>query len=594
MMILRKPRYTVSIVNQLMFLMLLLGVIALSAMSISNWIANDTKGSAYTINQLGTLRMKSYQLLSFIPLTTDNVIYLSQFDSALNDPESGKKLNHYQLVEQYKTIQSIWYNSLSGKLKTAKQIAEVRPDVIAFVNLIDQLVHAVDQYTEQQIIKIVFVQKVFIALIIIFLILLIIYLRYRLLQPWKRLVNMAIAIANRNFNIRYQNQKNQDDEFGILGLAFNHMSKDISMHYASLEQRVNEKTIELQKKNEIVTFLYNAIQKLHTTTPICERFLSILQQLEKLIPLTNFKVCLYEAGDQTISYQFQYGIEHPPTYCQYPSCSVCLKQISKTAKTTHQHYWYLENNNKKYGMISAIQTDDLVLSDEHNRLIARLFEQMTMALVLEQQLEYQKQLALMQERSAIARELHDSIAQSLSCLKLQISCLKLNNESLSAEGHRLLEEMRRETNMAYSQLRELLTTFRLNMNKMGLYASLQSTVDEFSKKLGFTIKLNYQIPLNILDSHQAIHLLQISREALNNIYKHAHATHVELSLTNKLDQILLIIKDNGIGMPESWYKTEHYGVIIMKDRTEHLHGQFSIESKPNQGTVICVIFKPQS
>lgn len=151
-------------------------------------------------------------------------------------------------------------------------------------------------------------------------------------------------------------------------------------------------------------------------------------------------------------------------------------------------------------------------------------EQLTSVLAIERQVDHQQQLMLMEERAAIARELHDSIAQSLSCLKMQIACLQMQGETLSSASQALVQQMREELNGAYRQLRELLTTFRLQLTEPGLLAALQSTVAEFNPKLGLTIHLDYQLGPRTVPAYQAIHLLQIAREALSNILKHAAAS----------------------------------------------------------------------
>jgi two-component system nitrate/nitrite sensor histidine kinase NarX len=97
-----------------------------------------------------------------------------------------------------------------------------------------------------------------------------------------------------------------------------------------------------------------------------------------------------------------------------------------------------------------------------------LMEQFTSTLALERQSEHQQQTLLIAERTAISAELHDSLAQSLSCLKIQISCLQMQSQETSESNRRLMQQMREELNTAYRQLRELLTTFRLSVAEPGL------------------------------------------------------------------------------------------------------------------------------
>lgn len=582
--------HTVSIVNRLTLFMLFLGIIALSALSTSAGIANDTQGSAGTINQLGLLRMKSYQLLSMVPLSTNQYRYLELFKP--NDEDQQQLLERYELWDDFLAIQAQWNNSLADTIKSAQHIADIKHDIADFVAKIDHLVYKIDQKTERQITIITQIQFAFIGIILLCLLAQIYYLRRHLLKPWQQLITLANAISKHDFSYRFQQKRN--DEFGVLGQAFNCMADEIHSHYTQLEQRVHEKTIELQHKNATVTFLYNAIKQLNTQQPVCERFLSILHKLEALTPLTHFQIRFYESDDHSQYHLFGYAQKQQQSYCQNKYCSACVIPSEKTGGNVHHRHWYLQDHDKKYGMVIATQPNKQHLTPEQEKLVSTLIEQMTRTLILERQVEYQKQFLLMQERSAIARELHDSIAQSLSCLKMQLSCLQRKNNIGDDENQQLLNDMRREVNVAYSQLRELLTTFRLQIDNTGFLANLKNLLAEFNQKLGFDIEFIYQLSLQAITSHQTIHLLQIIREALNNIYKHAQATHVTVKLSHQAENIELTIQDNGIGLPNSWHKDDHYGLIIMQDRTELLQGDFSINSQPNNGTTIMITFLEQS
>ncbi len=108
----------------------------------------------------------------------------------------------------------------------------------------------------------------------------------------------------------------------------------------------------------------------------------------------------------------------------------------------------------------------------------------------------------MEERATIARELHDSIAQSLSCMKMQVSCLQMQDEGMPESSKQLLSQIRNELNTSWVQLRELLTTFRLQLTEPGLRPALESSCQEFSARLGFPVKLDYQLPPRFVPSHR--------------------------------------------------------------------------------------------
>ncbi|OCG21023.1 hypothetical protein A9G11_08785 [Gilliamella sp. wkB108] len=587
----KKVSKNASIINRLTLLMLFLGTLALVALSMSIQIANDTKGSAYMINQLGLLRMKNYQILAMVPLNQQDDYRLNLFTDIPSSEQYLALFKRYDLLDEYNQLQEEWINQITPKIQQAQKIDDIKNDIDSYVTRINHLVHKIDQKTESQIQSISRLQQLFIVIIVLFLIIQIYYLRCYLLAPWRKLIDMANAISQHDFSKRF-NIRAKKNEFDLLGQAFNKMSEQIESQYLILEERVAEKTAALQQTNKIVSFQYQATKQLHTPEPLCERFLIILRELEELVPLTQFQIRFYESDDLEHYQQISYDNQQKLPYCQNPKCNACLISSKPHKKNSFQRYWYLQDNGEKYGILFAIQPTDIVLSNEQENLITGLIEQMTTAMMLDRQIEQQKQYLLMKERSAMARELHDSIAQSLSCLKIHISCLQMQADLTSQNSIDLLTTMRKEVNITYSQLRELITSFRLRLNQTGFYASLIELIEEFNQKLQFNIQLEYLLPLNIINSKYAFHLLQFIREALNNIYKHAQASHTRISLTIDDNQIISVcIEDNGVGLPNDIKQDNHYGLIIMRDRVEILNGNLTINSQPHQGTQIMVTFK---
>ncbi|MCX8574216.1 MULTISPECIES: nitrate/nitrite two-component system sensor histidine kinase NarX [unclassified Gilliamella] len=586
-----KTRYHASIINRLSLLMCFLGTIALIALSLSIQVANDTKGSAYMINQLGLIRMKSYQLLSMVPLNKHDNGRLNIFSEITSSKQQLALFERYDLIDEFNELHNKWRTEIAIKIAQAKNIDEIKTDIDQFVIKTNYLVHKIDQKTENQIHYISRLQQLFIIIIVVFLIAQIYYLRRYLLAPWRKLINMAQAISKHNFSERFP-LRSRKNEFDLLGLALNNMSDQIESQYLILEERVAEKTAELQQTNNIISFQYHATKQLHTSKPLCERFLMILRQLEELVPLTQFQIRFYESENPEHYQQISYDNEQKLPFCQNPHCCACLTESKHSQQHGFQRYWYLQDNGEKYGILFAIQPTDVTLSDEQENLITGLIEQMSTAMMLDRQIEQQKQYLLMKERSAMARELHDSIAQSLSCLKIHLSCLQMQSDLTSQSSIDLLATMRKEVNITYSQLRELITSFRLRLNQTGFYASLMEMIEEFNQKLKFNIQLEYQLPLNIIKSKHAFHLLQFIREALNNVYKHAQASHVIIALTIDDNQIITVsVSDNGIGFQTDVKQDNHYGMVIMRDRAEILNGNLTINTEPQKGTQVMVIFK---
>jgi two-component system nitrate/nitrite sensor histidine kinase NarX len=153
--------------------------------------------------------------------------------------------------------------------------------------------------------------------------------------------------------------------------------------------------------------------------------------------------------------------------------------------------------------------------------------------------------------------------------------------------------MRNELNTSWMQLRELLTTFRLQLTEPGLRPALEASCEEYSARFGFPVQLDYQLPPRFVPSHQAIHALQIAREALSNALKHSEATEVTVSVTHNGNQVRLTVTDNGRGVPDHAERNNHYGLIIMRDRAQSLRGDCQVRRRDAGGTEVVVSFIPE-
>ena len=218
-----------------------------------------------------------------------------------------------------------------------------------------------------------------------------------------------------------------------------------------------------------------------------------------------------------------------------------------------------------------------------HQLLQSVTNQIATGLHLRQQTAQNRRYTLANERTVIARELHDSLAQALSYLKFQVTRLqKMRAKEASDEQiEGVVDELKTGLNSAYRQLRELLTTFRLKIDDEGLKSAFEKTVIQLNERAEDKIKfeLNYNIGNVPLTPNEEIHLMQIAREATQNVLHHSKATEAKISIFADHDNnIHLSIEDNGIGIPDSPEKLNHYGLAIMQERSKHLSGDISIEA----------------
>lgn len=218
-------------------------------------------------------------------------------------------------------------------------------------------------------------------------------------------------------------------------------------------------------------------------------------------------------------------------------------------------------------------------------------------------LQYQeglsRRLMLFEERSIIARELHDSLAQSLSYMKMQVARIsKLFDRNAPEEKIREgLEDLQQGLDAAYKHLRELLTTFRLKLDVPTLYLALKTTIDECDNmKEDISVVLNFGLGHCPLSPNEDIHVLQIIREAITNAVKHSKANLIELVCEHgDSNKVIFKVVDNGIGIPDNPYKDHHYGLSIMQERADLLHGTLDIgPSSEHAGTTVALTFTPEA
>jgi two-component system nitrate/nitrite sensor histidine kinase NarX len=227
-----------------------------------------------------------------------------------------------------------------------------------------------------------------------------------------------------------------------------------------------------------------------------------------------------------------------------------------------------------------------------HRVLASLAGQLGSALKISQRQREGRRLVLLEERGILARELHDSLAQSLSYLKIQAARLAAALDAENGDqARRVLGELREGINSAYRQLRELLTTFRLKMDDRGLHGALEATVDELRRRSATEISLDNQLPASLLSPNEEIHVLQIVREALSNVVRHAGAAHAWVRLVLAPGGVEVEIADDGRGVEGGGQRAGHYGVSIMRERASTLDGKLSIEARPGGGTRVWLGFR---
>jgi len=190
----------------------------------------------------------------------------------------------------------------------------------------------------------------------------------------------------------------------------------------------------------------------------------------------------------------------------------------------------------------------------------------------------------------------------LSYMKLQIARLQLEigrSCAACAPAGAVLDisgEIKTGLDSAYRHLRELLSAFRTSMPPGGLQQALLEVVDELSARAGTEIGLDYRLGDLPLSVNEEFHLLQIAREALTNVVRHARAEHALIRLERDEDgEVRVLVEDDGRGIPPDSGGEGHHGMSIMRERARQLGGSLDVdEGAGGTGTCVEVRFRPRS
>ena len=196
-----------------------------------------------------------------------------------------------------------------------------------------------------------------------------------------------------------------------------------------------------------------------------------------------------------------------------------------------------------------------------------------------------------EERTYIAREIHDEFGQALTAIKMDLAWVA---KQLPPQQTALLKKTSDMTGMVDSTIqlvRRVASELRPGMlDDLGLAAALEWQAGEFQNRTGIKCKLDVPEDVSMLTLEQATGLFRIFQEALTNIGRHAQATRVNITLKEQPDRIYLLIRDNGIGMSENEINVPRsLGLIGMQERVRALGGTLVIKGTLGKGTTIRAI-----
>lgn len=242
------------------------------------------------------------------------------------------------------------------------------------------------------------------------------------------------------------------------------------------------------------------------------------------------------------------------------------------------------------GAVLVSSQDSQGFSQQHLNLIQNVANQLTIVIESTNRITELEYRAMMQERSRLAREIHDGLAQTLGYLKLQAAQLK--NTLARQDFERLqgaFSHYYETLSVAYQDARYAIDGLRLGLSENGLSGWLEESVIYFREISGLPVTLRRMEGKPELASEVHAQLMRIVQEAFSNIHKHAHASQVWIDYFEQDRDLWLLIQDNGAGFaPEDISGSTHHGLNGMRERADLIGADFQVISRPGEGTTIRV------
>jgi signal transduction histidine kinase len=189
-----------------------------------------------------------------------------------------------------------------------------------------------------------------------------------------------------------------------------------------------------------------------------------------------------------------------------------------------------------------------------------------------------------QERTAIARDIHDQLGQALTALKLDIGWLSRRVQDASQAER--LREMGRSTDEVIRTVQRIATELRSALlDEVGLEAAIESEIEEFQIRTGVCSVLDATIGDICLERHLATTIFRVFQEALTNVARHASAKELQVTLRLEHGNVVLEVADDGVGIPDVGPRS-NLGILGMRERARQHGGDCTVRRRDPKGTLV--------
>ena len=627
------PLGTRSLAFRLNAIVIVSMFIALSSIGVTLFLSWQLEGSAAAINDAGSLRMRTYHLGLLLEehlQQRQSLSIINQeitlINSTLTDLQRGDPSRPLALprtipvAQQLVVVNQQWQQQLRPAVEQLLNasspqqhilLQQTRPLLDSYVAQIQQLVTLIEANNASNTLTLRFLQMLLIFMALVGTIAFAYSLFLMIIRPLLRLNEGMARMSAKDFSVKLTIES--QDEFGELANGFNSMAEELKDLYITLEQRVADKTEKLAQQNHELGLLYENSAMLQETNEdiegLCRGFLERVMRFfqadggsvrirgdanrrvfmvvhagisQKLIATesvldSDMGFCGEVLCDKTAISETVATIE-----AQHPECGQCTEEGFKVVSA-----FQIQAHGKVLGFFNLQFRQERIFTSTEKRLIDTLGQHLGVAIEAQDIKNREREMAIFQERNLVAQGLHDSIAQGLNFLNLQVQMME---DSLArqdmAQVHDIVPLLRAGVQESYEDVRELLNNFRVKLGSLDLAEALKMTIEKFQRQTQIPVNFVQQGQGHLRSAEQQLQIVFILQEALSNIRKHAHAQQVTVTLSNDHD-LALTITDDGIGFDLNQVASEkegHVGLNIMRERAARLGGLLTFDAQQGKGT----------
>lgn len=402
---------------------------------------------------------------------------------------------------------------------------------------------------------------------------------------------------------------------GVIGVALD--TTDQVKAFQMLEQRVDERTHEIERRRLVAEGLREIVATINSNQPL-ETILSfIVSQASHLLQANSVGMFLRKEDD-TLRFQAASGWD-----TDLQKNMVIQIGQGPVGQAVEQRQLITAANEKRSQMAQKPEIghelapdfiDEIAIplivkgealgairltylkpdhyTNEENALALTIADQVRLAIENSHLRGQAEKLAVINERSRLARDLHDSVAQSIYSMTLMAEAARRMQDAGDLEPSRnSLTHLGQTAQQALKEIRLLVYELRPDiLEREGLIGALQHRLDAVEGRAGIETRLYCDEPLNLPFRVEEA-LYWTAQEALNNALKHASASRVQVTIHVRPEIITLEIEDNGQGFDlENLPDRGGMGLTNMRERAKRLNGQFEIQTRVNKGTKVKISF----